>query len=165
LREQQHQALQQQMDEETAARLEREQQRERNQELVQQMERALEESATRPAASAIVSMALSPGLSRSGGARPELALRQATKRVQLQIGIEPEDEYSRFSVELRAQMGQQVWAKDNLRARAIRGGRAIVLNLPANILRSGQYELALKGATREGAVEEIGYYYFDVLKK
>jgi hypothetical protein len=171
-REQQQQALQQQMaeerarGEETAARLEREQQQsERSQELTRQLERALEKSTTRRAPSAMVSLALWPGISRSGGARPILVLPQATGRARLQIGIEPEDEYSRFSVELRAQGGQQVRAEDNLRARALQGGRAVVLNLPANILRSGQYELTLKGVTREGAVEEIGYYYFDVLKK
>ena len=43
--------------------------------------------------------------------------------------------------------------------------RAIILNLPASILKAGEYELALKGVTDKGITEEIGYYYFDVLKK
>jgi hypothetical protein len=170
-REQEQQALQQQLaeerarSEEAAARLERDEQRERSQEPARQMEPSPEESTTRTAPPAVVSLALSPGISRGGGARPKLLLPQATGRARLQIGIEPEDQYSRFSVELRAQGGQRVWAEDNLRARAVRGGRTVVLYLPGNILRDGQYELTLKGVTGEGAVEEIGYYYFDVLKK
>jgi hypothetical protein len=170
-REQEQQALQQQLaeerarSEEAAARLERDEQRERSQEPARQMEPSPEESTTRTAPPAVVSLALSPGISRGGGARPKLLLPQATGRARLQIGIEPEDQYSRFSVELRAQGGQRVWAEDNLRARDVRGGRTVVLYLPGNILRDGQYELTLKGVTGEGAVEEIGYYYFDVLKK
>jgi hypothetical protein len=166
-REQRRQALEQQLAEEraradeTAARLERE----RGQELARQLERAVGESTTRPAPPAIASLALLPGVSRSGGARSKLVIPQATGQARLQIGIEPEDEYSRFSVELRAQAGQQVWAEDNLRPRAIRGGRVVVLNLPANILQNGKYELVLKGVTGERSFEEIGYYYFEVLKK
>jgi len=39
------------------------------------------------------------------------------------------------------------------------------LNLPASILSAGEYELALKGVTGDGRTEDVGYYYFDVLKK
>ena len=152
--------------EEMAASLERErQQSERSQELARELEREIEESATKPSQPPVASLTLWPGITRSGGARVRLALTETTRRVRLQIGIEPEDQYSRFRVELRAQGGQQVWAEDNLRARPIRGGRAVVLNLPARILKAGEYELTLEGVTDEGRTEEVGYYYFDVRKK
>jgi hypothetical protein len=78
--------------------------------------------------------------------------------------IEPADDYNSFGAELRNQAGQTVWTRSNLTARAARGGRAVVLNLPASILRAEQYELTLKG-TAGATTEEVGYYYFDVVKK
>ena len=56
-------------------------------------------------------------------------------------------------------------AQGGLSARPVRAGRAVTLNLPASILKAGEYELALKGVTDKGITEDIGYYYFDVLKK
>jgi hypothetical protein len=112
-----------------------------------------------------VSLALWPGISRSGGARAKLALPQAARRVRIQIGVEPEDEYQSFRVELRDAGGQPIWTQDSLSARRVRAGRAVILNLPASALKAGAYELVLRGVTREGTTEDIGYHYFDVLKK
>jgi anti-sigma factor RsiW len=171
-REREQQVLQQQIAEEQAhredlsAQLEREREAGgRSQQLIGELERELEKSATQPAQPAIVSLALWPGVSRSGGARPKLVLPQAARRVRIQIGVEPEDEYQSFRVELRAPGGQPVWAQGGLSARPVRAGRAVTLNLPASILKAGEYELVLKGVTGQGKNEEIGYHYFDVLKK
>jgi hypothetical protein len=171
-REREQQALQQQIADEQArredlsAQLQRErEQRERSQQLIGELQRELEESATQPTQPAFVSLALWPGITRSGGARPKLALPQAARRVRIQIGVEPEDEYQSFRVELRAPGGQPIWAEDSLSARRVRAGRAVILNLPASLFKPGEYELVLKGVTGKGATEEIGYHYFDVLKK
>ncbi len=171
-REREQQVLQQQIAEEQArredlsAQLEREREAgERSQQLIDELERELEKSATPPSQPAVVSLALWPGISRSGGARPKLVLPQDARRVRIQIGVEPEDEYQSFSAELRALGGQPVWAQGGLSARPVRAGRAVTLNLPASILKAGEYELVLKGVTGQGKTEEIGYHYFDVLKK
>jgi hypothetical protein len=37
--------------------------------------------------------------------------------------------------------------------------------LPARLLGAGKYELALKGVTDEGKTEDVGFYYFEVLKE
>jgi hypothetical protein len=172
LRERQEGELQQQIADERArsldlsARLQREQQqREHSEEPARELERKLDESATQLSQSAIVSLALAPGISRSGGARPKLVVPQTARRVRLQIGIEPEDEYKSFRVELRAQGGREVWTAANLSARRVRAGRAVILNLPASVLSAGVYELALKGVIDDRRLEEVGYYYLDVLKK
>ena len=171
-REREQQALQQQVADEQArredlsARLEREREAgERSQQLIGELQRELEKSATQPSQPAVVSLALWPGISRSGGARPKLALPQAARRVRIQIGVEPEDEYQSFRAELRAPGGQPIWAQDSLSARRVRAGRAVILNLPASVLKAGEYELVLKGVTGQGTTEDIGYHYFDVLKK
>ena len=170
--ERQQEALRQQVADEQARRedlstqLQRErEQRERSQQLVGELQRQLEESAPPPTPSAVVSLVLWPGISRGGGGRSKLVIPQAAQRVRVQIGVEPQDDYQSFRVELRAPGGQPVWTQANLSARRVRGGRAVTLNLPAGILRAGEYEMALKGATAEGTTEDIGYYYIDVLKK
>jgi|SRR6185369_3500998 len=170
--ERQQQALQQQVADEQArredlsAQLQRErEQRERSQQLAGELQRKLEESAAQPSPSAVVSLALWPGISRGGNARSKLVIPQATQRVRVQIGVEPEDEYRSFRVELHAPGGQPIWTQANLTARRVRGGRAVMLSLPAGIFKAGEYELALKGVTAEGTAEDVGYYYVDVLKK
>ena len=149
-----------------AAQLQREKAaRQQSEVLVQELERARNERTTQPTQPTIISLALLPGISRGGGVRPKLVLPQSARLVRLQVGIEPEDQYKSFRVELRTQGGQQVWTRDGLAASRTRGGRAVSLTLPANLLAPGQYELALQAVTNEGRTENVGYYYFDVLKK
>jgi hypothetical protein len=168
-REREQQALQQQVADEQArredlsAQLQRE--REHSQQLAGELQREMEGSTTQPSQPAVVALALWPGISRSGSDRPKLVLPQAARRVRIQIGVEPEDEYRSFRAELRAPGGQPIWTQDSLSARRVRAGRAIILSLPASILKAGEYELALKGVTGEGATEDVSYHYFDVLKK
>jgi len=85
--------------------------------------------------------------------------------VRLNIGIDPEEQYKTFAIELRTTAGRQVWTRENLAARNRGGARAIGLTLPASVLKSGVYELRLSGLKEGGAAEDIGYYYFDVKKR
>ena len=170
-RERRQQVLEQQIADEQArsadasAQLERErQQRERDEQLVGTLQSELQ-SATQSLPSAAVSLILSPGLSRGGGARPKLALDRSSRLVRVQVGIEPGDEYQGFRVELRGPDGRLAWSQEGLHARPARAGRGLTLTLPAKLLTAGQYELALKGAAAGGKIDDIGYYYFDVLKK
>jgi anti-sigma factor RsiW len=170
--EREQQALRQQIADEQARRdelstqLQRERdQRERDQQLVGELQHQLEESAAPPPPSPVASLLLGPGISRGANARSKLVIPQAAQKARVQIGVEPEDDYRSFRVELRAPGGQPIWTQENLPARRVRGGRAVVLSLPANILKAGGYELALKGVTGQGVVEDVGYYYVDVLRK
>jgi len=118
-----------------AAQLQREKEaRQQSEGLVQELERARNERTTQPTQPAIISLALLPGISRGGGVRPKLVLPQSARLVRLQVGIEPEDQYKSFRVELRTQGGKEVWTRDGLAAGRTRGGRAVPLTLPANLL-------------------------------
>jgi TolA-binding protein len=147
-------------------------QRERSEESARKLERERQEIAAKPpqpvppAQPSVVSLALLAGISRSSsGTRPKLVLPLSARLVRLQIGIEPGDDYKSFRAELNTQGGQRVLTQDNLSARAARGGRIIILSVPARILEAGQYELSLKGRDTAGTTVDIGYYYFEVLKK
>ena len=171
-REREQHTLQQQIADERARReelsteLQRERdERERSQQLAGELQRQMEASTAQPSPSTVVSLALWPGLSRNSGTRPKLVLPQSAQRVRVQVGVEPEDEYRSFRAELRAPGGNQIWSQGDLPAHRGRAGRVVILNLPARLLRAGDYELLLKGVTREGANEEVAYHYFEVLKK
>jgi anti-sigma factor RsiW len=140
-------------------------QREHSEQLVGELQHELEQSAAQPPQSAIASLMLWPGLARSGGARPKLVLPPGARQVRIQVGIDPEDDYKTFNVDLHGPSGQSVWTQSGLAARRIRGGRAITLTLPASLLQAGQYELALKGVTPDGNTEDLAFHYFEVAKK
>lgn len=151
--------------EELAAQLDREkQQRAQTDESL----RRLSETVNRPdetPRSIIASLMLLPGISRGASTQPKLVLPANATVAQIQIGIDPEEVYKNFGVELRTISGRSVWTRDNLTARNTRGGRAVRLALPAGVLSSGEYELRLKGVTATGGTEDVGFYYFAVTKR
>jgi hypothetical protein len=112
----------------------------------------------------IASLTLLPGLSRGGDARPSLLLPEAARLVRLQIGIDPEEQYKNYAVELLTLSGRQVWTRENLSARNRRGARAVGLTLSATALKPGEYELRLRGLKDDGGSEDVGFYYFNVKK-
>ena len=151
--------------EELNARLDQEkQQREQTDESLRQLTETPE--AKNPAPPPVIaSLMLLPGLSRGGGQKPTLDLSNDARLVRLQIGIDPEEQYKSFAVELRTLAGRQVWNRENLAARTRRGSRTVGLTLPATVLKSGEYELRLRGLTEGGGSEDVGFYYFNVRKK
>ena len=121
--------------------------------------------ATNPAPRPVIaSLTLLPGLSRGGNNKPSLVLPDNARLVRLQIGVDPEEPYKNFAVELRTLAGRQVWTRENLNARNRRGARAVGLTIPATALKAGEYELRLSGVNESGAAEDVGFYYFVVKK-
>ena len=149
--------------EELTARLNQEkQQREQTDESLRQLSETAETPAPKPV---IASLILLPGISRGAGDKPRLVLPEDARLVRLNIGIEPEEPYKTYAVELRTVSGRAVWNRENLTARDRRGARAIGLTVPATAVKPGEYELRLKGVTDGGGTEDVGFYYFTVTKK
>ena len=140
------------------------QQREQSEESLQKLSETATETTPAPR-SIFASLTLLPGISRGGGDKPTLSIAPDARLVRLQIGIDPEEQYKTFAVDLRSVAGRQVWTRENLSARTRRGARAIGFTLPATVLKPGEYELKLTGRTEGGATEDVGFYYFDVRKK
>ena len=168
---QSQQQLQQQVEqerrrnEELQAKLNQEkQQREQTDESLRQLTESTETTTPAPRP-VIASLTLLPGISRGGSDKPTLALAENAHLVRLQVGIEPEEPYKKFALELRTGAGRAVWSRDNLAVREQRGARAVGLTLPATLLKPGDYELRLKGVTEAGQTEDVGFYYFKVTKK
>lgn len=152
--------------EELAAQLNQEkQQRAQTDESLRRLTENVNQQTPETSRPIIASLILLPGLSRGEGTKPKLVLPADATVAQLEIGIDPEEDYKSYAVDLRTVAGHPVWTRDGLRARTARGGRSIRLTLPATALTPGQYELRLKGKTATDVVEDVGFYYFEVLKQ
>ena len=116
---------------------------------------------TTPTSPVVVALSLLPGISRGSGSVPHLVIAKDVNLVRLQIGIDRQENYRRYRVELRTEKGQQVLAQGNLSPR----GRNVPLSVSASALAKGRYEVTLKGITENGTTEDVGFYYFDVVKK
>jgi len=151
--------------EELNARLTQEQQqREQSEESLQKLSET-GDATNPPPRSVIAALTLLPGLSRGGGDKASLVMPEDARLVRLQIGIDPNEPYKTFAVELRTAAGRQVWTRENLTARTRGKARAVSLTLPASALKSGDYELRLSGRREGGESEDVGFYYFDVKKR
>lgn len=170
-RQRDRQALEQRIEaerkrnEELAARLNQEkQQREQSDESLRQLSETGNPATPIPRP-VVASLTLLPGISRGGGQKPALVLPQDARLVRLQIGLDAEEQYKTFAVEVRTTAGRQVWTKEKLSAHATRRARSIALTLPATALKPGEYELKLSGMKSEGGTEDVGFYYFDVKRR
>jgi len=169
--ENERQALQRQVEserrrnQELSAQLDQEkQQRAQSDESLRRLSETVKQPTEAPR-SIIASLTLLPGISRGATTQPKLILPPNASVARLQIGIEPEEDYKSFGVELRTTSGRPVWMRDSLTARSSRGGRSIRLTLPASALLPGEYELRLKGVPQAGPPEDVGFYYFEVMKR
>ncbi len=148
----------------TASLNQEKQQREQTDESLRQLTEARETSTSAPP-SIIATLTLLPGISRGGGEKPKLALAENVRVVRLRLGIDADEEYKSFAVEVRSSGGRLVWNRENLRVTSKGGARAIGLTVPAMVLKPGEYELRLIGVAEGSGREDLGFYYFDVTKR
>ena len=152
--------------EELAAQLNQEkQQRAQTDESLRRLTETVNQQTPETPRSIIASLTLLPGIGRGASTQPRLVLPANATVAQLQIGIDAEETYQSYGVDLRTVAGRPVWTRDSLPARSARGGRSIRLTIPAGALTPGQYELRLKGKTEANVVEDVGFYYFEVMKE
>jgi hypothetical protein len=112
----------------------------------------------------LLSFILSPGYRGTEGPK-NLVLPRSAEIVRLQLSLNSGDEYRSYRVRLQTANGKMVRSWNNLKASPTRGERGVFISLPAEALDKGvQYELTLSGVTNSGQVEDLGYYYFNLLK-
>jgi len=115
------------------------------------------------AASQIVTFLLSASSTRSDAGTPTLAIDRPDSTVELQIAID-DDEFSHYSIELRAADGSTVASERNIPVTAMRGAPVIKMRVPGKSLATGRHELVLAGVHERGT-EEVAYIEFDVTKR
>jgi anti-sigma-K factor RskA len=110
------------------------------------------------------SLILLPGLSRAETRVEQLVLSPSVQLARIEIQLEARDDYRRFRAELHTRSGEELLSRSNLTKHRNAGSYSVVFDVPASVLAAGDYELALKGILNDQSVQDVGYYYFSVLK-
>jgi hypothetical protein len=124
----------------------------------------LEEDLHRQDGLDLISLALSPGLSRSDGTTATLNLASGIHRVRLDLKVE-DGSYRSYHAELQTVEGAIAWSQDNLQARRSGQHQAVEITLPAALLTRSDYLVMLTGLMPTGVSDKVGTYHFSVIKK
>ncbi|HEX8187661.1 MAG TPA: hypothetical protein VF586_04880 [Pyrinomonadaceae bacterium] len=164
-------ALERERGEQLAARLGREQEQRaeaerRLEEAVRQQARSRREQTTGPATGSVPAVfTLTPGLVRGEGeGQKRIPPPPPGDRLIARLDLAA-NEYRSYRASLQTLDGKELHSLPNLRARAGGGGMVIPFPLPAARLAPGNdYQIVLSGKAPDGAYEEVGTYYFRVLR-
>lgn len=136
----------------------------RRAELEQQLAALSHPEKGEPGHSSLASLMLVPGRLRGAEASRHLVIEPGTPRVQLQL-ILTRNVYAVYRVSLKSADGRELWNQSSLLPHARRGRKMVEANLPAGILFTGDFSVALQGSIADDNFEEVGNYYFSVTKK
>jgi hypothetical protein len=112
-------------------------------------------------ASAAVALSLSPGLTRGAGEIKKLAITADTSTVELRLEL-IRDEYQLYRAIVQTDEGKEVFTADKLTPETVATRRAVIVNLPARLLSSGDHRVKLSGIAANGVSEDVDTYYFRV---
>lgn len=108
----------------------------------------------------VLQLALTGVRSESDGPSP-LVIPPRTRSVEIRLTLGPDDPSASFAAILRnAESGQEI-RREQLAAKQVDGGRALVLSVPAADLEPGIYEVEVRVTTSEGE-ELFGKPTFEV---
>ncbi len=124
----------------------------------------LEQEVERPSFQAVVSFVLAPGLLRDINKPRTLTLPPDARLVRLKLDLES-DQHKVYRAVLRTVEEQEIWTRSGLKPESTRSGRGVVIRLPAGLLSKRDYILTLSGLTAEGTLEDVGEYYFRIVRK
>jgi hypothetical protein len=116
-----------------------------------------------PSPSNFFPITLTPGVVRDAGELKRVAIPTGAEGAQLRLEL-ASGEYQSYSAVLQTDDGREVFTGDNLKAEATGSGKVVILSFPSRLLTQGDYQVKLRGLTTGGALEDLGSYYFRVIK-
>jgi hypothetical protein len=116
-----------------------------------------------PSPSNFFPITLTPGAVRDAGEMKRIAIPASADGAQLRLEL-ASDAYQSYRATLQTDEGREIFTGDNLKAEATGGGKVVVLSFPSRLLTNGDYQVKLRGITTGGTPEDIGNYYFRVVK-
>ena len=102
---------------------------------------------------------------RGAEAARKLRVGSGTDVVELQIGVEGMEDLKAFHLTLRNRKAEIVWEKDRLEPVNLDGVRALVVDLPADRLPAGTYEIQARGLTHGGEPEDLSPLEIEVVRE
>lgn len=114
-----------------------------------------------PGTAAVVALALTPGLIRESGAWQKLSVPPEAREVVFRLDL-PEGGHRSYQAVLKTVGGKELLSRRGLRANS--GGKFVSVSIPAKLFGPNDYQILLSGVTPSGEPEDVGSYYFRVLK-
>jgi hypothetical protein len=151
--------------EDLSLQLERERrERAASQQSAEQLREELSRLERERAANAVpaLSFLLSPGIAR-GDEPARLTVPDRARLIRLELELLDGTERPEYRVEVRTAGGILIWSHHKRGVRTSRG--AVDVRLPADTLSPGEYEITLRGVPAPGQIEDLGYYYFKVVRR
>jgi anti-sigma factor RsiW len=121
---------------------------------------AIKQGRVGAAGATVASLILTPVLVRDEGKIPLLKITPNTRRVRIRASFDAPG-YEVYKASLETVEGKHVWRGAGLKA----SETSVTVYIPASQLRTADYLLTLSGATDRRRGEEIGKYYFRVVKE
>lgn len=113
----------------------------------------------------IASFMLLPGALRDGGEMSRITIPKGERDiVRLQLPLES-NEAGAYEVELLTAEGQSISTARKLKASATKSQAQVTFDVPARLLKVGDYQVKLSRIAADGSVENVGRYYFRALFK
>jgi len=141
--------------------------RRRNEQLLAELEieRSKREERSAPPSSppVIVSLILSPGLSRDAGDAKRLAIPPEATQVRLWVTFKAAA-YQSYRAELQTVDGHVIWSQRGLTAKPWRQEMMALVTIPARRLKDDDYILVLKGVAPTGELSDVSGYSFRVVR-
>ena len=102
---------------------------------------------------------------RGAEAAQKLRVPTGTEVVELQVAVEGMEDFKSFHLTLRNRKAETVWEGDGLEPVKLDGVRALVVDLPADRLPAGTYEIQARGLVPGGDPEDLSPLEIDVERK
>jgi hypothetical protein len=131
----------------------------------QDIETIARQSKTTSAMGAILSLVLAPGVRRGNERVERLVIVPQARVIRLHLLLEPGETGTGYRAEVRTKAGTLIHSQNRLRAYQSAIGKALLVEIPANRLNDGLYEVSLAGATPTGGSEIINYYDFSITRR
>ena len=161
--QQKEEALQQQINDEQANRGQMAEQLQREHDQLARLEQEIDSivAAQQPEHPALIAfLTLDPIQIRDPHRTPTVVIRPQTRLVRLRVNFDAQTYVSYHALLAKAE-GAQVWQKGGIKA----SGKTVSLSIPANSLTETDYLLTLSGVSSQVQPEDIGKYFFRVVKK
>lgn len=101
---------------------------------------------------------------RSDEKLPRFAVPKGTGEIEIQLDLEGEEQFFQtFSALVRNPGAGEVWSRQGLEPQTLDWTTALVLEIPAEKLPDGRYEMEVQGVTAEGQAEKIGVREFEIV--
>ena len=112
----------------------------------------------------LLAMNLVPGITRSSNEIPTLTLTANASRIRFSLAL-LDDNFTVYRASLMNADSREIWTESKVVPTVARDGKTIVLNVPAEVLLSGDFSFSLMGVPDSGTPESVARYYFRAVRQ